>query len=109
VSRAYVVATLHHTYEVTVAMFADGRMIPFPEESARGTEAPTPDEMRRWAAPRIDVWAAELGIVGTAVCGDQGRPILSSQDLCHCVQETFVLHGTAGNGWLLGASRGFPD
>ncbi len=60
VSRGYIVATIHHTYEVTVAKFTDGRMIPFSEENARGTKAPTLDEMRKWANPRIDVWAADI-------------------------------------------------
>jgi dienelactone hydrolase len=60
VSHGYVVATIHHTYEVTVAVFPDGRMVPFSEENARGTEAPSVDEMLKWAEPRIDTWAADI-------------------------------------------------
>jgi predicted dienelactone hydrolase len=60
VSHGYVVATIHHTYEVTVAAFPDGRMVPFSAENARGTEAPSLEEALKWAEPRIDVWAADI-------------------------------------------------
>src|SRR5947209_8533725 len=32
VSRGYVVATIHHTYEAGVATFPDGRILPFPDD-----------------------------------------------------------------------------
>jgi Platelet-activating factor acetylhydrolase, isoform II len=60
VSHGYVVATVHHTYEVTVARFADGRMIPFSQENAQAIEAPTLDEALKRAEPRIDVWAGDI-------------------------------------------------
>ena len=60
VSHGYVVATIHHTYEVTVAAFPDGRMIPFSAENTLGTEAQSLEEMLKWAEPRIDVWAADI-------------------------------------------------
>jgi dienelactone hydrolase len=59
-SRGYVVATVHHTYEVPVTAFSDGRMIAFSQENARGSEATTLDETLKWAEPRIDVWAADI-------------------------------------------------
>jgi len=60
VSHGYVVATIHHTYEVTVAAFPDGRMVLFSAENARGTEAPSLEEMLKWAEPRVNVWAADI-------------------------------------------------
>src|SRR5262249_35108102 len=60
VSHGYVVATIHHTYEVTVAAFPDGRMVPFSAENARGSEAPSLEEMLKWAEPRVNVWAADI-------------------------------------------------
>jgi hypothetical protein len=60
VSHGYVVATIHHTYEVTVAAFPDGRIIPFSAENARGSEAPSLEKMLQWAEPRVNVWAADI-------------------------------------------------
>ena len=60
VSHGYVVATIHHIYEVIVAAFPDGRMVPFSAENARGSEAPSLEEMLKWAEPRVNVWTADI-------------------------------------------------
>jgi Platelet-activating factor acetylhydrolase, isoform II len=60
VSHGYVVATIHHTYEVAVVMFPDGRMVPFSVENSRGQDAPTIEEYARWEKARVDVWAADI-------------------------------------------------
>lgn len=65
VSRGYVVATIHHTYEVTVATFPDGRMIPLSDENLRRsrieiTGPETLSELHKWEDERVDVWAADI-------------------------------------------------
>jgi pimeloyl-ACP methyl ester carboxylesterase len=65
VSHGYVVATIHHTYEVTVAMFPDGRMIPLSDENLRRsrieiTGPETLSELHKWEGERVDVWAADI-------------------------------------------------
>jgi hypothetical protein len=60
VSHGYIVATIHHTYEVTVAAFPDGRIIPFSADNARGSEAPSLEEILKWAEPRVNVWAGDI-------------------------------------------------
>ena len=60
VSRGYVVATITHTYEVTVTTFPDGRMIPFSEENSPESHFQSPSEEKKWEMPRIDVWAGDI-------------------------------------------------
>jgi predicted dienelactone hydrolase len=60
VSHGYVVATIHHTYEVAVVRFAGGRMIPFSVENSRGQDAATVEEYVKWEKSRMDTWAADI-------------------------------------------------
>jgi pimeloyl-ACP methyl ester carboxylesterase len=61
-SRGYVVASVHHTYEVTVTLFPDGRMIPFSQENFRRYDnSQTAEEARAWEHERIEVWAGDIG------------------------------------------------
>ena len=60
VSHGYVIAAIHHTYEVAVTVFPDGRMIPFSVENSRGQDSPTIEAYRAWEKKRVDVWAADF-------------------------------------------------
>jgi hypothetical protein len=55
-----VVAAIHHTYEVAVVAFPDGRMIPYSVENSRGQDGPTREAYAAWEKARIDVWAADI-------------------------------------------------
>jgi hypothetical protein len=57
------VATIHHTYEVAVAVFADGRMLPFSEENFRRSRVNSVEDIsneRKWENERLDVWAGDM-------------------------------------------------
>jgi Platelet-activating factor acetylhydrolase, isoform II len=63
VSHGYVVATIHHTYEASVAVFSDGRMIPFSEENFLRSRVEGVEDIsneRKWEDERFDVWAGDM-------------------------------------------------
>jgi len=63
VSHGFIVAAIHHTYEVAVAVFADGRMVPFSEENFRRSRVDRVEEIpneRKWENERLDVWASDM-------------------------------------------------
>jgi hypothetical protein len=63
VSHGFIVATIHHTYEVGVAVFTDGRMAPFSEENFRRSRVNSVEDIsneRKWENERFDVWAGDM-------------------------------------------------
>jgi hypothetical protein len=63
VSHGFIVATVHHTYEVAVVVFADGRIIPFSEENFRRSRVNGVEDIsneRKWENERFDVWAGDM-------------------------------------------------
>jgi len=63
VSHGFIVATIHHTYEVGVAVFTDGRMVPFSEENFRRSRVNGVEDIsneRKWENERFDVWAGDM-------------------------------------------------
>jgi hypothetical protein len=63
VSHGFIVATIHHTYEVSVAVFPDGRVIPYSEENLQRSRVNGVEDIsneRKWENERLDVWAADM-------------------------------------------------
>jgi hypothetical protein len=63
VSYGFIVAAIHHTYEVAVVVFADGRMIPFSEENFRRSRVNGVEDIndeRKWENERFDAWAGDM-------------------------------------------------
>jgi hypothetical protein len=66
VSHGFIVATVHHTYEVAAAVFADGRIIPFSEENFRRSRVNGVEDIsneRKWENERFDVWAGDMRFI----------------------------------------------
>ena len=63
VTQGYIVATIHHTYEAAVTVFADGRMIPLSQENFQRSRVEGPEDIsneRKWENERFDVWAGDM-------------------------------------------------
>src|SRR5262249_44233795 len=74
-SHGYVVAAIQHTYETSVVVFPDGRLVRFAEDKWKAAEEGSEEKRLRYYKDRLEVWAADaVFVLDQLVKLDAGTP-----------------------------------